>query len=235
MTTFDNDAYKDVNFKKVYNTANELLISAHSITDFPFVVKDFVYSQSDIRLCSFRKAQEKYGVTIQSFGSDSAVLQEMFGAYIIFFDQDEKATRVRFSLLHEFGHYALKHKMNLTEKDKLYHTQELEANCFAAQLLMPEQILRECINRNKKITTSFLQDNFGVSFEAADKRKKTLANTSIEWRSRAERDFDELILLKYADALNRIAPKPISFYNLEDDYEKQRERDTWLDTRSRWT
>ncbi len=71
---------------------------------------------------------------------------------------------------------------------------------------MPEQILRECQNRGARINRFFLQTNFGVSAQAADKRIETLARTNVEWRSRAEKEFDDIILIKYADFLNRICP-----------------------------
>ena len=163
------------------------------------------------------------------FGSESAILQEMNGLYIIFYNHSEPDTRVRFSILHEYAHYILNHKMNLKEEDPLYHIQELEANCFAAQLLMPEQLLRECSKRGKTISIDFIMNSFSVSEKAAKKRQHTLANTYYEWRSRAEKEYDDIILMKYADKLNSIAPKPREFhyYDFESEYEKQRERDTW--------
>jgi len=234
--TYDKDAYKCVNFKKIYSKANELLALAPSITGFPFKAKTFIYEQSDIKLCSFKKAKEKYGIHVPMFGSESAVIQVLDGAYIIFYNQNEPDYRVRFSIMHEFGHYILSHKMNLKESDRLYHTQELEANCFAAQLLMPEQLLRECQKRNKALTRDFIMNSFCVSDDAAQKRKHTLANTVAEWRSREESEFDDIILMKYTQILNVIAPKPreFSYYDYEDEYARQRERDSWLDSRTRW-
>lgn len=233
---YDQKAYKSVDYKKVYSKANEYLALAPSITGFPFKAKGFVYEQSDIKLCNFKKANEKYGIYIPMFGSESAIIHELDGNYIIFYNQDEPDYRVRFSIMHEYGHYILGHKMNLKASDPLYHTQELEANCFAAQLLMPEQLLRECINRHKSPTVEFIMNSFDVSEDAAQKRKNTLANTTYEWRSREEKEFDDIILDRYAGKLDEIAPKPRNFdyYDYEADYDRQRERDSWLDPRSRW-
>ena len=236
MMIYDKEAYKSVNYKKVYTKANEYLALAPSITGFPFKAKDFIYEQSDIKLCSYSKAQEKYDIYIPVFGSESAVIQELEGAFIIFYNQDEPNYRVRFSIIHEYAHFIFGHKMNLTETDKLYHTQELEANCFAAQILMPEQLLRECSKRGIIISEQFITNSFSVSHDAADKRIKTLANTSYEWRSREEKEFDDIILLKYAHKLNEIAPMPKynNYYDYDVEYDRQRERDSWLDSRSRW-
>ena len=126
--------------------------------------------------------------------------------------------------------------MNLKKTDPLYHTQEMEANCFAAQLLMPEQLLRESTKRHKNLTLDFIKKSFNVSDDAAEKRRKTLANTVYEWKSREEQEFDDIILMKFAQKLNEMAPMPREFelYDYESDYNRQQERDSWLDNRSRW-
>lgn len=236
MMTYDKEAYKSVNFIKVYSKANEYLALAPSLTGFPFKTKDFIYEQSDVGLCSYKKAQDKYGIYMPIFGSESAIIQELEGAFIIFYNQNEPNYRVRFSIMHEYAHYILGHKMNLSENDNLYHTQELEANCFAAQLLMPEQLLRECSKRGKTLSKQFIQNSFDVSDDAADKRIKTLANTTYEWRSREEKEFDDIIILKYSQKLDEIAPKTKynDYYDYDAEYDRQRERDSWLDSRSRW-
>ncbi len=233
---YDSKAYKNVDYKRIYTLANYYLAYSEKIIGFPFKTKDFVYDESDIRLCSFSKAKEKYGIYIPVFGSESADIKEYDGAYIIFYNQDEPDYRVRFSIMHEFGHYVLDHKMNLKRDDPLYHKQEIEANCFAAQLLMPEQLLRECIHRHKNLSIDFIKKSFGVSDEAAINRKRTLANTTYEWRSREEKQDDDLILYKFAGKLDEIAPKPqhYEYYDPDEEYERQRERDSWLDPRSRW-
>ena len=77
--------------------------------------------------------------------------------------------------------------------------------------------------------------SFGVSWEAARKRRNALARTVYEWRSREESRYDDIVLIKYAEALNKIAPLPYQYsYSFEDDYEREQERNSWLDTRSRW-
>ena len=91
---------------------------------------------------------------------------------------------------------------------------------------MPEQLLRELQSRGITITNPFLQSTFGVSGLAANKRLNTLAKTNSEWRSRAEREFDDIILLKYAAFLDKISPR-ISFYDFDEEFEMQRKRDSW--------
>ncbi len=226
---------REPNFRKIYNSANEILVTTSTIEDFPFKAKALVREQSDIALCSFEKAKNKFQQNIHQFGSDSAVLMEMNGAHIIFYNESEQPYRIRFSIVHELGHYILGHKLNLSRNDPLYGIQEVEANCFAAQIIMPEQLLRQCTNRGKTISTDFIMNSFGVSDDAANKRNATLAKTIYEWRSREERQYDDIIIAKYERVLNRIAPIPRQqLYSFEDDYEMEQERNGWLDTRSHW-
>lgn len=235
MTTFKTIRPREPDFKRVYQCANEMLVCSSIINEFPFKVKKLVMEQADISFCTYEKVQNKYHLDIRQFGSDSAVLMEMLGAHIIFYNQNEVIYRVRFSIMHEFGHYILKHKLNLTREDGLYDVQEVEANCFAAQILMPEQILRECIKRGKTASVDFISESFGVSLEAAEKRKKTLAKTVVEWRSREESMYDDIILSKYRTLLGAIAPIPKQYsYSFEEDLEREHERNEWIDTRSRW-
>ncbi len=151
MTKFEIERQRPVNYKRIYRCANEILALSSVITDFPFKAKKLVHEQSDIAFCSFEKAR-RYLVDITQFGSESAVLMEMGGAYIIFYNQAEMIYRIRFSIMHEFGHYVLRHRLNLKKEDPLYGVQEIEANCFAAQMLMPEQLLRACAQRGKRMT-----------------------------------------------------------------------------------
>lgn len=223
------------NFKRVYQCANELLVLSSVINGFPFKAKALVNEQSDISFCSFEKARNKYHQDIKQFGSDSAVLIEMQGANIIFYNNTETLCRVRFSIIHEFGHYLLEHKLNLERNDALYDVQEVEANCFAAQVLMPEQLLRVCLKRGQALSEDFIMRSFGVSREAAQKRRNSLANTDNEWRERYTSRYDDIILEKYADLLNSLSPLPREYsYTFEDDYARDQERASWLGSRSCW-
>jgi len=235
MMTFKDEVYKSVDFVKIYRKANEILVSSIVIETFPFKMKQLIVEQTDIRMCAYSKAMNKYGIDIRTFGSESAVIQEYCGAYIIFYNQDEPDSRIRFSIMHEFGHYVLGHKMSLGASDSLYHTQELEANCFAAQILMPEQVLRLANKRGKRLSKDYLIDSFGVSEIAAEKRLKTMVSFENDWRKREEKEYDDIIVEKYIAFIDKIAPINFKqFYDYEYEMEKQYERDSWIDTRSRW-
>ncbi len=212
------------NFNEAYIKANEMLIKSSVIQSFPFFPKSLVKEQSSIVCRSYKKAK-KYGVDITDFGSESATIFRLGDKSIIFYDETKPEPHIAFSILHEFGHDRLGH--DFTKKDEeSYHRYEVETNFFVAQLLMPEQIIRELQRRGKRINRNFLQTIFGVSAQAADKRIETLAKTNSEWRSRDEKEFDDIILLRYADFLNKICPIQ-NYYDFEDEYARQQERYSW--------
>lgn len=211
-------------FKKAYTKANEILCSSNIIMNFPFSPKSLIKEKSGIKCKSYSTAL-KYGVDIHDFGSDSATIFKKGGKTIIFYNEDKLESHLKFSLLHEFGHEYLGHNFNDKRPD-VYSNFEIETNFFAAQLLMPEQILRELQKRQVYINHPFLQQYFGVSYEAADKRINTLARTNMEWRSRAEREFDDIILMKYDAFIDRIRPQK-SYFDYEAEEERQRQRYNW--------
>ncbi len=211
-------------FAGSYLKANEMLVKSSVINTFPFSSKALVREQTPIVCRSYKKAK-KYGVEMTDFGSESAIIMRLQGKSIIFYDETKPETHTRFSILHELGHEVNRH--DFTKKDdETYHRYEVETNYFAAQLLMPEQLIRELQRRGVRITRYFLQPTFGVSEQAAGKRLDTLARTNVEWRSRAEKEFDDIILLRHADFLNEICPI-CNAYDFEDEYARQQERNSW--------
>ena len=228
-------ASKKPDFKKANILANEILVASSTLVSFPVNTKNIVKEWSDIKVLSFKCAHD-YGVDIEAFGSEAAVIQCKNGRYMIFYNQDDYAPRVKFSILHEFGHYYSGHKLKKYTDEDEYGRLEVEANCFAAQILMPEQVLNELKERGAVITIDFLMKYFGVSKEAAQKRIETMGKINYTWRSSDERLFDETILFKYKDFIDAILPKRNKNTWYEDDYEMQQERDSWqLDKRSRYT
>lgn len=213
------------NFEKAYIMANNILVSSNVLEDFPFKVKKIVENDSDLRCCSYEKARKFEGLEIGYFGSKSAVLIEQNKRKIIFYNESELKERIKFSILHEYGHYKLSHNLD-TKDEEEYKAYELETNYFAAQLLMPEQLLREIQNRGIRPNKQLLIDLFGVSNEAAEKRLNTLEkNLKL---SDEEKLFDDIIVNKYKDWLNKKVPLNNSMDLFLDDFERQKEREKWL-------
>ena len=213
----------NIDFSLAYTKANEMLITNQSITGFPFSARKLVEEKTAIRCRSYKSAL-KYGVDINDFGSESAVLMEYQGRSILFFNEAKPESHANYSILHELAHYAMKHKMKNVSKE-LYEKQELEANYFAAQILMPEQLLRYLQQQGTKISVSFLTNNFGVSELAAKKRIITLGKTNTSWYSNAEKEFDDIILELYVPMIQHLYPR--DYYDFEDEYNMQIKRDSW--------
>ena len=213
------------NFSAAYSKANEILVKSRVISTFPFSPIDLVKEQSAIKCRTYKKAR-KYGIDITAFGSESATIFEYGGRQIIFYDDSKLMTHVKYSILHELGHPLNNHDFSVTDKE-IYGRYEVETNYFAAQLLMPEQVLRELTNRGIRITKEFLMHHFEVSETAAKKSIETLAKTTVEWRSRQEKEFDDVILFKFAAFIDSICPPRKNYYDFEDEYDRQRERDSW--------
>lgn len=212
-------------FKKAYMLANEILLKSQIINRFPFSVTKVIKEISDIQCCSFKRAYE-YDIDIEAFGSDAAVLIEYAGRLIIFYNQQDLEERIRYSMLHEIGHYLLDHKLKTDDK-LLYDKQEIETNFFAAQLLMPEQTLVELQKRGKRIGVDFLVNSFHVSKEAANKRIETLHKIKPEYRTEEEKQYDDVLLFRYKSFLDSIVPEKNPFNWFDDEYERQKERDSW--------
>lgn len=209
-------------FKKAYILANNILVSSSTLEEFPVKAKRLVENDSNIKCCSYKKARKYEELNIEDLGSKSAILTTLGDKSIIFYNDSDIKTRVLFSMLHEYGHYKLGH--DLSTKDREVY--EIETNYFAAQLLMPEQLLREIQIRGKRITKELLVEMFGVSNEAAERRLNTL-NKNLRL-TKEEKIFDDIILEKYKTWLDRKVPLMNLANVFEDDYNKQKERDTWL-------
>ncbi len=88
----------------------------------------------------------------------------------IMYNKTHPKTRLRFSIAHEIGHYQLNHKSFPHETEyNPKSSMEIEANIFAAELLMPAFLIeKESINSKTDIQR--IADKYKVSFEAADLR-----------------------------------------------------------------
>lgn len=211
-------------FKKAYILANDMLVAAHCIKSFPFDVAEFIKEQTDLIFCSYKRAWEKYGLIGNDLGSDSAVLTKLHGMNILFYNQDEYDARDPFNRLHETGHFLLGHETNLSADDPLYGIQEVETNSFTAEMLMPLPVLNEIKRRGYRIDTSYLQKNFGVSYSAAEHRIKTVNSTI--YLSAEEKLFDDIIVAKFKNFIDRVAPLKDEYPSCWDD-PMQAERDLW--------
>lgn len=100
----------------------------------------------------------------------------------IYYNPCNTEGRIRFSLMHELGHFILRHTGDSRENED-------EADYFASQMLAP----RVAIRKNKCETSDDLHEVFGLSYAAAN---RTLVDYK-SWRegkwSKADNELDLLI------------------------------------------
>ncbi|MCB2199045.1 ImmA/IrrE family metallo-endopeptidase [bacterium] len=106
----------------------------------------------------------------------SQIVQKGAAAFVTVDSGITSQGRRRFCVVHEFGHFMLGHvatAMRCTEEK--FHTwyrtngQEIEANAFASEFLMPEDLYKAAIAGRppKREVLNNLADKFGVSMTAA--------------------------------------------------------------------
>lgn len=100
------------------------------------------------------------------------------GYYVIEVNKNHHPNRQRFTLAHELGHYALQHG---NKTDTLYrdsdmdsNPDEVEANAFAAEILMPASAIRHLVFNKGVTTIQDLAQQLWVSEQAMLYRLKNL-------------------------------------------------------------
>ena len=215
-------------FKKSYIAAHEKLVKLPLGSKFPLKTAKIIEDFSDLELHSFDWA-EKHGFPRIYFKSESAELYEQNGRYIIFYDETKPSAHSKFSILHELFHYESNHDLNAGEKNTdLYNKQEVEANFFAAEMLMPEPVIKELEKRGKNMDAREIQKVFGTSAKAAEIRFRTLKSYPSFLRSNEEKEFDEyLVKFTFKNFIDSVCPK-MRKLDLKNEYEMQAERDRWI-------
>lgn len=99
---------------------------------------------------------------------------------VIYVNSEDPSNRQAFTVAHELGHFILKHEPNkygvLPRFAELIASNPLEqeANCFAANFLVPEKMLREAMKQYNltEHDTDLLAKMFGVSKDVIRYRLK---------------------------------------------------------------
>lgn len=113
------------------------------------------------------------GLGLEVYKDDSA--ENIDGWYdesknAIYLNTEQPLLRRRFTAAHELGHHVMGHGTRQRNKDAQYNKEnfdplEVEANRFAAALLMPAPTVKDCVFKKKMLTKDMAQ-YFGVSTRA---------------------------------------------------------------------
>lgn len=100
------------------------------------------------------------------------------GRYVIEVNKNHHPNRQRFTLAHELGHYALQHgdKTDTLYRDSAMDSNpdEIEANTFAAEILMPASAIRHLVFHKDVTKIQDLAQQLWVSEQAMLYRLKSL-------------------------------------------------------------
>ena len=190
------------------------------LREFPIPAKKI--KCKDVIISSYQNYAKKTGASIEqiTLGHD---LEDAFllsglrtGVTLILYDKEKYGARMKHSLWHEVGHIKCGHERH-------GDTEEIEAHFFAAQANAPNVIIKAIAKRGYTIDIPFLMECFGLSEEAATKKKDYLGRFGFEHTN----ENDDIVLMEFTDYINaKYPPKTAHFY---DDYydDLERERQNW--------
>lgn len=145
-----------INYTVAYECCAEV-IATHSLL-YPLDVRSLVKSY-DIKLVRYSKLAKRNNMSIEEFLDfmpEYGLLEELNGIYKILYNDTLSEGAIRFTLLHELGHYLMNHHEDNKDNDNL-------ANCFARNLIAPLSICKR-LSINDATTIS---DYFGITLSAA--------------------------------------------------------------------
>ncbi len=146
------------------------LLDSAGISREPVSLRDVV---SALNLELVQKTREPF--------SCEAALQPLGDSHAIVLNGAGDERRRRFTIAHEIGHFVLHPGRCRPERDGLVNeamrVEEREADAFAADLLMPEHLVRQAVQEQGDDPT-LLADRFQVSAKAMQVRLRRLHLTS---------------------------------------------------------
>lgn len=158
-------------FKKAETSALKIL-DENFITSWPIPVEELIEFHG-------------LGLILSDFtdGEISGVID--LNKKYLYINSADSSQRRRFTIAHELGHWVLHQPELVTNKEiaVLYRRPlgteendrlEQEANCFAANLLVPEEMLRKAITDSKDKSDKYLAEIFNVSRSVIGYRRKFL-------------------------------------------------------------
>ncbi len=157
-------------FDQVTEAAYRELLQ-QGFADFPIRLSS--YRCGDCLFLSYQQYSSLSGIPVQELRLQDALgdgyfIPSLRGRRLILYDGEKYPDRMNFTLAHEIGHLRLGH-------DRQGDRQEIEANFFAAQFLMPDAVLRQFVLLGYPLAEGTIRALFGVSRQAARKKADYLA------------------------------------------------------------
>lgn len=191
------------NFHRCEVLATELLITS-DVHQFPIDVRKLNYKQNLI-IDSMQNYAALTNIDVNELTrnghyNDAFIIKRKDISIILYNEKTHSDERSYWNLGHEVGHAILGHTNDGPRE-------EVEAHFFASHLFMPDPIIHELLVRGTAITEKFLIKTFGVSEQAATKKIETIRKTPWKLEEGYQFYYKDILLLKFNDFINRIAPK----------------------------
>lgn len=160
----------ECNWADITSTAYSTLLELN-IQRFP--IPDKSIKCKGVKIVSYREYSEKTGCDINEITQnheleDAFLLREIRpGKSLILYNNEIYDKRKRYTLWHEIGHIKCAHRRHGDQE-------EVEANFFASQVLAPNALIHEIARRGYSVNISSLVRYFGLSNEAAKKKRMYL-------------------------------------------------------------
>ena len=203
--------YDTINYEEIKNKAYDFLID-YADGLLPIKLTKMIEQIDNLMLLKYSDFAKMHKIAISEAAD---LLQSDDGAlwydckreiYILLYnDTITNKERIRFTIAHELGHYALKHNEK-TEKtivsryslpDSEYDFFEREANFFAKHLLVPFPVLGNYTQLFHSMSNDFIQEIFDVSYTVAcyviDNLKKMYSFGLVKEAHKVEKKFADYI------------------------------------------
>lgn len=209
-----------INFNYIIDKAYEILILQKELV-FPLDIFSLKTNQN-VKILSFSYLANMNSCSFDEIlqladGAEAFKFERNGVALIVYNERIKNQNRVRWSIAHEYGHIILKHRGQSAQN-------EVEANFFAANLLLPRCILKELKNKRDFIDITYLQNKFSISKEASEKFFSNINSKGFEF---FKNEYDDIILAKADDFIKKETRNSLKL-ELLDEEEMQNERDKWL-------
>lgn len=209
-----------IDFDNITSKAYETLIIQEDLF-FPLDIFNIKLNK-DIIIISFDEMANRSNTNYETIkeladGADAFKHDYEEITFIIYDNKINSTGRKRWSIAHEYGHIVLNHKKQSAKN-------EVEANFFAANLLLPQCILKELVLKRGDITKDYLKNKFSISEEAAEKYLSKINGRGFDY---FKNEYDDIIINKTKKFLDNEI-KNSRRYQMKIEDEMQEERNNWL-------
>ena len=201
------------NFRRAQEEAYKIILSQERFS-FPINPLKIKLPGYNIQIVSLQEYASIVGfsindLTLNSTFNDGYTYKRGNFIFIFYNNFIDTKERITWTIAHELGHIVLGHQ---TQSD----INEVEANFFAAQLLVPQCVLMQLIKNGVNLTPQYISSKFRISNEASQHCIETLKKVIDK---NISTEYDDIII----NLFNPYVLHDYSYDNFLDELENRRE------------